>query len=667
MAIPSLRTPIASLSILIAHLITTTFANTAGFTLSPSEFASRDFDVIVLGGGTAGLVVANRLSAPPTSKIASPLRVGVIDAGPYLPEDPLINVPTAGNLLGNANVGTLVGSPTYDWCFESVPQAGLGGLVLQYPRGKVLGGSSAINSMVWQRGSRADYDVWGTALGNGEEWTFEGLLPFFTRSENWTAPSASTPALFGLTPAQKQGLAKVHGSGGPVQITYNNFLTDLDVPAAHAVIAASRIAPNANPDDGIDLSMPAQGVARTVDPRSGLRSYSASAYFDAEARARGNLHVVTNAVASRIIFDGRKAKAVEYQSNGKTYTVAVTKEVVLAAGRISFYILVETHSCRRWEQDTSRSLGIPIVLDLPEIGENLQDHPVTLSDFSLKPGIMTLGMILLHYLIERLIAAKDTLANETFTSNQQAHFATDKTGVFTYSVAHIGTVTLQSMTTPSEFNAMRASLDKDLAERSLTPLQKVQYQHLKDLVDKGKEGWVEIVVVPSGGVLSPPQPGKNYLTGVAIQQHAFGQGSVHINSTNIHDPPIIDPRIADLGWDFDVLYYGTKFIRKWIQTKPLVDLVDEMITPPASIKDDEWVKFVKSVVRTTNHPLGTTAMAPRSLGGVVDPKMKIYGLTNVRVVDASVIPLTTGVAIQSTVYAIAEKAADILRKEWGLE
>ena len=188
--------------------------------------------------------------------------------------------------------------------------------------------------MVWQRGSRADYDVWGTSLGNGDEWTFEELLPFFTRSENWTAPTASNPALFGLTSAQEQSLGDVHGLGGPIQITYNNFLTDLDVPAAHAVVAAAGIAPNANPDDGTDLSMPAQGVARTVDPRTGLRSYSASAYFDAEARARDNLYVVTNAVASKILFDGRKAKAVEFQTDGKTYTVAVSKEVVMAAGGV---------------------------------------------------------------------------------------------------------------------------------------------------------------------------------------------------------------------------------------------------------------------------------------------------------------------------------------------
>jgi choline dehydrogenase-like flavoprotein len=264
--------------------------------------------------------------------------------------------------------------------------------------------------MVWQRGSRADYDIWGTSLGNGEDWTFEGLLPFFTRSENWIPPSNTTPALFGITPAQKQALGEVHGSGGPVQITYNNFLTDLDVPAAHAVVAAAGIPPNANPDDGTDLSMPAQGVARTVDRDTGLRSYSASAYFDDNTRARDNLHVVTNAVVSKILFEGRRAKAVEFESDGKTYSVAVTKEVVLAAGKLMLDSLeiyafllnqygagsLKTPQILELSGVGNRSLlesfGIPVVLDLPEIGENLQDHPVTLSDFRLKPGVMTLGM-----------------------------------------------------------------------------------------------------------------------------------------------------------------------------------------------------------------------------------------------------------------------------------
>ena len=172
--------------------------------------------------------------------------------------------------------------------------------------------------MVWRRGLRAYYDVWSTSLENGDDRTFEELLPFFTRSKKWTAPSASTPALFEVNSARKQALAGVYGLGGHVQINYNGFLTDLDVPVAHAVVAAAGIVPNANPDDGTDLSMPAQVVARTVDPNTGLRSYSASAYFDANARARDNLHVVTNAVVSKIfsLMDGGR-KPWYFRATGK--------------------------------------------------------------------------------------------------------------------------------------------------------------------------------------------------------------------------------------------------------------------------------------------------------------------------------------------------------------
>ena len=149
-------------------------------------------------------------------------------------------------------------------------------------------------------------------------------------------PFCVYPALSEVNSARKQALAGVYGLGGHVQINYNSFLTDLDVPVAHAVVAAAGIVPNANPDDGIDLSMPAQVVARTVDPNTPLRSYSASTYFDANARARDNLHVVTNAVVSKILFDGWRAKAMEFQSDGKTCAVAVTNEVVLAAGKTAF-------------------------------------------------------------------------------------------------------------------------------------------------------------------------------------------------------------------------------------------------------------------------------------------------------------------------------------------
>ncbi|KAH9179335.1 hypothetical protein EDB89DRAFT_2239122 [Lactarius sanguifluus] len=329
--------------------------------------------------------------------------------------------------------------------------------------GKFLEGllSSAINSMVWKRGSRADYDIWGTTLGNGEEWTFEELLPR----------------------------------------------------------CRAGIAPNANLGDDNDLSMPAQGVARTVDPCTGLRSYSTSAYLTPK------LALVIIYAWSRTT---RKAEAVGFQSAGKTYIVAVSKEVIMTAGSLESPQILELWGVGN--RTPLERLGTP-----PEIRENLQDHPVTLSDFKLKPDIMAL----------------DSFANATFTSEQQVLL-----------------LVMSSMTTPFGFNAMRASLDHDLVARTLTALQKAQY-HLKDLVDSGEEGWVEIAVVPSGRMRGPPKAGENY--------------------------------------NFDVLYYGTKFL-KWIQTKPLADLIGEWITPPASLLDAEWEKFVKTAVRKRESPNGSDGL-----------------------------------------------------------
>ncbi|KAH8998483.1 hypothetical protein EDB92DRAFT_2101002 [Lactarius akahatsu] len=279
----------------------------------------------------------------------------------------------------------------------------------------------------------------------------------------------------------------------------------LDVPAAHVVFAAASIAPNANPDYGNDLSMPAQGVARTVDP----------------PHARDNLYVVTNAVAT---IEGRRK-------------------------RLNFRAMVKRIPSRFQKRTLLERLGIPVggVLDLPEVVENLQDHPVTLSDFKLKPGIMTL----------------DSFANATFTSEQQV-----------------------------------------------------------------------LMCTPLFGGKNPNSTPKSLISA--------SQGSRRLGG---------NCRRAE--WrDFDVLYHGTKFPRMWIWTKPLTDLIDEWITP----LDAEWgdLKFVKIAVRGDKRCLDGTILEAKELpltlvvnsdhlSGVVDPPR----LTNVRVVDASVIPLTAGVAIQS--------------------
>ncbi|THH10177.1 hypothetical protein EW146_g8451 [Bondarzewia mesenterica] len=630
-------------------------ASPSAKTVTPLSFTSKPFDVIIVGGGTAGLVLASRLTESVVNCSAESLRVGVIEAGQDRPSDPLIDVPSAGNLLGNADIGTLLGNPKYDWMLESVPQQGLNGEVIQYPRGKVLGGSSAINSMVWQRGSRPEYDAWGTAFGNGPNWTFDALVPYFNRVERWSAPVEDSNALLPEDTTQVTALATSHGRDGPIAVSYNNWLSDLERPLVESA-ANLGITPNPNPDAGNSAGFPTAGTARCVDPVTGKRSYAASAYYGQYVRERENLVVLTGAVVTKMLWEkgkeGKKPRAmgVEFSAGNKTYTVEAKKEVILSAGSLKTPQILELSGVGN--KTLLHGLGISVTLDLPQIGENLNDHPVALSDFKVKDGVITLDQLGF---------------NKTFATEQATLYNTTHTGAFTYTSADLGPLPLRSITTPSQFEDMRKELDLSLSRIPLTPLQRAQYKVLKNLVDGGKAGWVELVLVPSGGVISVPESGKAYFTAVAVQLHPFSRGSVHINSTDPFASPVIDPKFLRLPWDVDVLLRGSQFVRKWAGAGPMRDILDEFVTPPLNVTtDQQWVKFMKSVVRTTNHPLGTTAMAPRSLGGVVDTRLKVHGLANVRIVDAGIIPLTIGVAIQPTVYAIAEKAADIFKEDWNL-
>ncbi|KAI0061360.1 alcohol oxidase [Artomyces pyxidatus] len=629
-----------------------------------ASFAKTKFDFVVVGGGTAGLVLAYRLSENPK------ISVGVIEAGQYRPDDPLIGTPTAGNLLGNADIGTLLGNPTYDWMFQSVPQAALNGLVIDYPRGKVVGGSSAINSMIWQRASDVDYDNWNTVFQNGPGWSAQGLEPYFKRVESWTEPEL-------LFPGQQRdpALATAHGTNGPISVSYDTFLTDIEVPSVAAANSIG-IPTNSNPDGGNETFIAL--TARSVDPKTGLRSYAGNAYYQT-AIGRPNLKLLSQAVVSKINFSksgksGIVATGVNYIVGGKTYTVSVEKEVILAAGSLKTPQILELSGVGN--KTILSNLGIDVLLDFPQIGENLQDHPVTLLDFKVKDDVLTLDR--LNY-------------NQTYSYEQQVLYNTSASGAMSYTEAVVGPLPLQKTVNSSTFDAMFSNLTATLATQQQTPIQKVQYAALESMVKSGAVGWFELTVVPSGGVASTAANGSNYLTSVAIEldvlsspaslrtwlcsmwlgtstfYHRLTSAGQHINSTDPTAQPVIDPKFLEIPWDAEVLVHGSQWVRKWMQSEPIAGLLEGEVTPSLNVQsDEEWDAYVRTAVRTTNHPLGTTAMASRALGGVVDPNLKVYGLANVRVVDAGIIPMTIGVAIQSTIYAMAEKAADLVKSTYGI-
>ncbi|KAJ7116266.1 alcohol oxidase [Mycena crocata] len=604
---------------------------------TPLLFSREKFDFIVVGGGTSGLVVAARLTEDPN------IVVGVIEAGQYRPNDPAIEIPQSSAAPG-VNVG-LLGNPDYDWGFVSTPQPGLNGKPVAYPRGKVVGGSSAINSLIWQRGAKEEYDLWSTSFGNGPDWTFAGLLPYFKKVETWTAPPSSPATI----PTNSTSLLRSeHGTTGPVHISYNNYLTQVDKPSVQAAHSLG-VRENFNPDLGDPLGF--SSIARNVDPVKGVRMYASNAYYTPNAN-RKNLILLTGAQVTKVVFDKHTAVAtgVEYSVANETYTANVSKEVILAAGSLKTPQILELSGVGN--KTLLSKLDIPCLVDLPAVGENLQDHPVTVSDYKLKAPVVSLDNLRF---------------NTTFKLEQQSIYNNSGQGALSYTPAAMAPTLLQSLFGEADITALTKSLIKSLQLIPQSPLQKVQYKAQVDLLKGGKIPFLELVVYPTGGVASVPAPNVSYITIAIMEVHPFGRGSVHINSSNPLASPIIDPRYLEVPFDADILIKAAQFAKKWMLTEPMSSLIESLSTPSAEVKSDaDWDSFTRAHIQSTNHPLGTTAMAHREMGGVVDSKLKVYGLENVRVIDAGIFPLTIGVPLQPTVYAVAEKAADMIKSSWGI-
>ncbi|KAH0836417.1 hypothetical protein J3R83DRAFT_8018 [Lanmaoa asiatica] len=341
---------------------------TSQATVTPQSFAASTFGVVIVGGGTAGLVLANRLSA-------QRLRMGVIDAGSYDESgDPVIGMPYGASIyLQNPNA-TLYGNPKYDWGFVSVPQPTLDGRAIHYPR--------------------ADYDAWSTVFGD-EGWDFGSLLPYFECVANWTSPSHSAQYIPGTTSADFESFASMQGYRGQIQARYNTCLVPLDTLFGET---SARLAYplNHNPDDGDTAFIPLAGVANSVDISAGKRSYAAPGYYNSTVMARENLSVLMGALASRIIWDDSTldtgditATGVEYIVSGMTYVVNTTREVILSAGSLKTPHVLELSDVGN--ATILQNAGVPVVLDFPQVGENLQDQSLIVTDYTANEGVLTLG------------------------------------------------------------------------------------------------------------------------------------------------------------------------------------------------------------------------------------------------------------------------------------
>jgi len=592
---------------------------------------NQRFDYVVVGGGTAGLVIASRLTED------SKIRVLVVEAGSDRRSDPLILTPGL--------VAAVRGKDEYDWKFSSVPQASLNGRRVPQTRGKMLGGSSALNYMMLLYPSRGIIDAW-QALGN-DGWGFDSLAPYYRKFTTVHAPPQAARDVVGLTYRDES----IESGDGPIQVSYSE---GYGVTNGAWLKSFSELGLEASTDPRHGNAVGAFQNPATIDPATKTRSYAATGYYNANVAARPNLVVMTDSLVSRILFNTTQtepvATGVEIVDNdGKKTEVFVSSEVILAAGALQSPQILELSGIGGSE--LLQKHGILVLVDNPNVGENMHDHPIVCQSFEVNDGVPSADRLRDPQVLQALMQMYQTNAAGPLGQS-------NLTGAFTPLVDSSGV--LSPAATESLFSAHASSspgndLVLSLLKSSSTPA--LQFLLFPTQVN-----------IPQDSSPPPSQP-ENFITVMTALSHPFSRGSVHITSGDVSVLPAWDPQYNSHPLDLDILAHGVQFVERIISPSlPFGQLLKpngKRLPPLTPSPEPDDLETAREIVRQQQismfHVSGSCAMLPREKGGVVDSRLRVYGTKGLRVVDASVFPLEPSGNIQSTVYAVAERAADLIR------
>jgi choline dehydrogenase-like flavoprotein len=525
-------------------------------------------DFVIVGGGSAGCVLAGRLSEDPSLKVALLEAGGRNDS--WVVKTPLALVLMVGTTLNN-------------WHFSTTPQPGLGGRRGYQPRGKGLGGSSAINAMVYTRGNAADFDHWAE-LGNAG-WGYQDVLPYFRRAE-----------------CNADLAGRYHGREGPLGVSFPpspNAIQDAFVDAAR--------------QSGLPVNDDFNGACQEGLGRfqatiwKGERCSAARAYLEPVMGARPNLRVELGAQATRLIFDGKRAVAVEYRQDRQTRRIRANVEVILSAGVFQSPQLLMLSGVGA--PSALQGLGIEVVHAAAQVGLQLHDHP----DF------------VFGYASDAPYLLGASFAEAPRFAAALAEYHERRTGPLAASIAECG-----------GFLKSRP----DLATPDLQ-------LHFGGAVidDHGRRlHW-----------------GGGYSCHVALL-HPKSRGQVSLASADPFDSPVIDPDFLGEPEDLETMVAGFKLTRRLMEAPALRSLrTRDMFT--AHVETDDDIRAVlRERVDTVYHPVGTCRMAPDAADGVVDARLRVHGLSSLRVVDASIMPRVVSANTNAATIMIAEKAADMIRQ-----
>ena len=503
--------------------------------------------------------------------------------------------------------------------------------------------------------SKLDIDSWAK-LGNAG-WSWECMVPYYRKFHTFVPPSAAIQENLALGYMD----SSLQGTSGPIKCSFTEEQGVLNA-AWPRTFRALNLEMTGDPLSG--LANGSQVNPSTIDPETKTRSYAGSAYYTAEVAKRSNLRTLTEAQVEKIIFENAEhttiATGVQFRArNSGLWTVKAKREVILAAGTLQSPQLLELSGIG--SRDLLNSHGIDIVKDNKYVGENLQDHVVGCLCFEVEDNVPSADDFRDPNIAEGAMALYQTKGSGPLAGNNVSTAFTPTSG------------RLDSKDRAELQDLLVKFLD--LPAQSGHPGYAEQLLLLRAMLETGDESSAQFFSFAAQintlhtadlkKLFAPSTPGR-YMTILASLSHPFSRGSVHTSSTDPTQKPTIDPNYLSHPLDKEILSRHIQFLETIARTQPLALLIkkDGRRIPAGLHVDDIQAAREQTKLSISNfHPVGTCAMMPETVGGVVNDQLVVYGTKNLRVVDASIIPLIPRGNIQSSVYAVAEKAADLIKRD----
>jgi choline dehydrogenase len=565
--------------------------------------ADSTYDYAIVGGGNAGLVLANRLSTGNHT-------VAVIEAGSFYEIDNG-NVSQIPRYVWNDAIAAP--NPLIDWEFETEPEDGIGGAKMFYPRGKTLGGSSARNHMIYHRPTKGSLEKWAEDVGD-EAYRWENFQKHYDRSVTFH-PADATKRLENSTPAYDPAGDRAHS--GPVSISYANYVlpfTSWVLKAAEAM--GLKQLPGYLDGDLIGSSW----CMQTTDPKTMIRDSSEAAYLR-PALNRTNLVVHTSTMALKVLFEGTRAVGVTCSTAGKTFTLSARKEVILSAGALQSPQLLMVSGIG--PRETLEKFNILVLVDAPGVGQGLEDHPVV----SVTSKVLVQSSTVLD------TPANNAAATTSFLRDGSGPLSSTGIDVFAWEKLPRN---LLSNTTQAALNA--------------TP-----------------PDWPDVEYMTQDLFPGPPPDNDDYVSISTVLVNTFSRGTVSLRSASMLDKPVIRTNFLTDTRDTGIAIASLRRARDIFAHTSLSPVVvpGGEVVPGSSVRTDtELLQYIRGTGRTISHASCTCKMGKKSDAmAVVDSDGKVFGTSGLRVVDASAMPFLPPGHPMATVYALAERIAERILAE----